>query len=111
MIGKEEINPGMLLSDVDWRVMSQCLKALQEHNNPHVLMAIRDLIGVGCYLHAATKRDEGWKVVATALKALEVSEVLRNKIDARLEGHEERFAELFEAHAEVLTLFRKLETK
>ena len=71
---------------------------------------VRDLFGIGCYLHACNDhrlRLAGSKAIRTALDTLKVEhEGFITLIRDNLSGNEEELAHLFCAHREIMMLFQ-----
>lgn len=76
---------------------------------PNNAATVRDLFGIGCYLHACNDdrlRLAGSKAIHTALDTLQVEHSdFRNLIRDNLNGNEESLAHLFCAHHEIMMLF------
>ncbi len=76
---------------------------------PNNAIAIRDLFGVGCFLHTLPddkKRLAGWKSVLSAMGTLMIENGGFNAlIRDNLDGNEYELAQLFQPHKEILELF------
>lgn len=76
---------------------------------PNNAATVRDLFGIGCYLHACNDdrlRLAGSKAIRTALDTLKVEHKgFRTLIRDNLSGNEKSLAHLFRAHHEIMMLF------
>lgn len=87
-----------ILGDLDLRRLQ---KTLQQEGFGPIPVAIGDLFAVGCYFVHEGRREVGFKLCRTALRAYDLEESLEQRILRSIEGDEKEMSGLLNPHVEL----------
>ena len=91
-----------MLSDKDWEILDSKLTTIDPTN--YLGTALRDLFGLGCYLHCHGEERAGQKAVRTAMEAAGIhksNKTIFHKTLDTLVGNERLYFNKISAHSEL----------
>lgn len=100
----------MMLTDKDWEILNSKLTTIDPTN--YLGTALRDLFGLGCYLHFSGAERAGRKAIRTAMEAAgfhKSNKTIFHKIMDSLASNERLYFNKISAHSELYDVWRESE--
>lgn len=97
----------MMLTDKEWEALNSKLSAIDSTN--YLGTALRDLFGLGCYLHFSGAERAGLKSIRTAMEAVgfhKSNKTIFHKAMDSIAGNERICFNKISAHAELYDIWK-----
>lgn len=98
----------MTLTDKEWEILNSKLTAIDPTN--YLGTALRDLFGLGCYLHSRGAERAGRKAIRTAMEAVSFhksNKTIFQKAMDSIAGNERMYFDKISAHSELYDMWQQ----